>query len=74
MPPIFREEMICRWKVHRKQQYLWNIPTGSGEYKPAKPDKKGVRWNKTFGRHDKGSIGEAGTPIALAWSGCQTSE
>jgi hypothetical protein len=28
-----------------------------------------VKWNKTFGYDDEGTIGEAGTPDALAWRG-----
>ena len=67
---IFREEMNCERKVHQKQQYVRSIPTGIGEFKPDKPDKKGVRWNKTLGRHDKGTIGEAGASSVLTWRGC----
>ena len=63
--------MNCERKVHQKQQYVRSIPTVSGEFKPNKVDKKGVRWNKTLGRHDKGTIGEAGTSDALACRGCQ---
>ena len=45
------------------------MPMGSGEFKPRKPDNKGVKWNKTFGYDDEGTIGEAGTPDTLAWRG-----
>jgi hypothetical protein len=71
MPPIFGEGMNCGWKVHRKQKYTWITPTGSGEFKPDKVDKKGVRWNMTFEYHDKASIDEAGTSSVIAWRGCQ---
>ena len=71
--PTFREGMNYERIVHQKRQYVWIIPTGIGEFKPDKPDKKGVRWNKTFGRHDKGTIGEAGASSVLTWRGCQRS-
>ena len=29
------------------------------------------RWSKTFGSHEEGTVGEAGSSGALAWRGCQ---
>jgi len=51
-----------------------SVPTGSGELTPDKPHKSGVRWNKTFGINDKGTVDEAGTSDALARRGCQVEE
>ncbi len=41
---------------------------GSGKSKSDKPSKKdGGRWSKTFGSHEEGTVGEAGTSYALVW-------
>lgn len=66
-----QEEMNCERKIHQKLRNAGCMPMGSGEFKPRKPDNKGVKWNKTFGYDDEGTIGEAGTPDALAWRGSQ---
>jgi len=37
------------------------LPMGSGEVTPDKPIKMGVRWSKTSGLYDGGTVDEAGT-------------
>jgi len=40
-----------------------SVPTGSWELTSDKPHKSGVRWNKTSGLRDGGTVYEAGTSI-----------
>ena len=47
-------------------------PGGTGEFKPDKSLKGDERWNKISGSHEGGTVGEAGTPHALAVGGCQS--
>ena len=71
--PTFREEMNCDRRVNKVQRNIDSVPMGSGELTPDKPPKKdGGRWSKTFGIHEEGTVGEAGTSDALAWRGCQS--
>jgi len=57
---IFREAMNCeKYTLNRGITAL--IHTGSGELTPDKISKKSVRWNKTPGMNDEGTVNEAGT-------------
>ena len=47
------------------------VPAGSGELTPDKPIKKGVRWSKTSGLYDGGTVNEAGTSNPPGMRGCQ---
>jgi len=70
--PTFREEMNCQPKSLSIQAILKSVPTGSGEFTPDKPIKKGVRWNKTPGlKDDGGTVDEAGTSNPSGMRGCQ---
>jgi alanine dehydrogenase len=48
-----------------------SVPTGSEELMLDKISKKSVRWNKTSGLHDRGTVDEAGTFDPLGRRGCQ---
>jgi hypothetical protein len=47
-----------------------SVPTGSGELTPDKPHKSGVRWSKTSGMDDGGTVDEAGNSDPLWRRGC----
>jgi O-6-methylguanine DNA methyltransferase len=68
--PTFREEMNCG-KISNSYNIARSVPTGSGELTPDKPHKSGVRWNKTIGINDIGTVDEAGTSDTLGRRGCQ---
>jgi len=68
--PFFREEMNCG-KFNNFCTIAGSVPTGSGELTPDKLSKKSVRWNKTSGLHDGGTVDEAGTSDPLGRRGCQ---
>jgi len=59
--PAFREEMNCEMFTNLGGMED-SIPTGSGELTPDKLSKKSVRWNKTSGLHDGGTVDEAENP------------
>jgi len=66
--------MNCQPKSLSIQAILKSVPTGSGEFTPDKPIKKGLRWSKTSGRgHDGGTVDEAGTSNPSGRRGCQQS-
>jgi hypothetical protein len=48
-----------------------SVPAGSGELTPDKLIKKGVRWSKTSGLYDGGTVDEAGTSNPSGMRGCQ---
>jgi len=70
--PTFMEEMNCEMFINLGGR-ADSIPTGSGELTPDKPYKKDMRWNKTSGLHDGGTVDEAGTSDPLGRRGCQKS-
>jgi hypothetical protein len=48
-----------------------SVPAGSGKSTPDKPIKKGVRWSKTPGTSDGGTVDEAGTSNPSGMRGCR---
>jgi len=68
--PFFREEMNCEM-FNNPREITIPVPTDSREFTPDKPHKSGVRWNKTFGINDKGTVDEAGTSNPSGMRGCQ---
>jgi hypothetical protein len=68
--PTFREEMNCE-KLINSGGTADSAPTGSGELTPDKPHKSGVRWSKTSGVYDGGTVDEAGTSNPSGMRGCQ---
>jgi hypothetical protein len=67
--PIFRGEMNCEM-LNNSDNIAKSVPTGSGELTPDKPHKSGVRWSKTSGMDDGGTVDEAGTPNPSGMRGC----
>jgi len=68
--PTFREEINCE-KLNNRDNVMKSVPAGSGELTPDKPIKKGVRWSKTSGLYDGGTVNEAGTSNPSGMRGCQ---
>ena len=71
-----KREPIYQPKSLSIQAILKPVPTGSGEFTPDKPIKKGERRNKTSGLegHDGGTVDEAGTSNPSGMRGCQKDE
>jgi len=65
------EEMNC--EVFNNSKNLTEpVPMGSGELTPDKPIKMGVRWSKTSGLHDGGTVDEAGASNPSGMRGCHS--
>jgi hypothetical protein len=71
--PTFREEMNCEM-INNSDNIAKSVPTGSGELTPDKSHKSGVRWSRTSGLHDGGTVDEAGNSDLLGRRGCQNSK
>jgi hypothetical protein len=70
--PTFMEEMNCEMFINLGGR-ADSIPTSSKELTHNKLSKKSVRWNKTSGLHNRGTVDEAGTSNPLERRGCQKS-
>jgi len=68
--PTFREEMNCEM-FNNPYNIMKSVPTDSRELTPDKLSKKSVRWSKTSGLYDGGTVDEAGTSNPSGVRGCQ---